>query len=289
MNRFTLPLILMLWCAICFGCATGNDDDDGTTTAATDESGMCDALAERVELFSEDNLILAGCFYPADNTSAITPSLLLLHQMFGTHSDYDSLARRMNLIGYAVLSMDLRGHGESTQYDTGDSEESVLGELLVENMNPVKFQFMAWDIKVAIDELVRRGLSRDRVAIIGASIGANIALAYIAGQYGPGGDPQVKAVALLSPGEEYSGVNISNSMINYSSRPILLMAGANDEYSASMVGTLESQAAGTAVAYVYEGTAAHGTDILGQVSEATGDLTEFFQTLMPPPSRIGDL
>ncbi|MCZ7583723.1 MAG: alpha/beta hydrolase [Deltaproteobacteria bacterium] len=96
-----------------------------------------------------------------------------------------------------------------------------------------------------------------RIAFIGASIGANVALAYAAGL-----NADVKTVVLLSPGEEYRGVNTVVPAKSYG-KPAFYVASDRDAYAAKSVKKLAELAGNAAETKIYKGEE-HGTNLLGR-------------------------
>ena len=101
------------------------------------------------------------------------------------------------------------------------------------------------------------------MALVGASIGANMAL--IAGANEKG----VRTVVLLSPGLDYAGVTTEAAMEAYGDRPVLIAASQEDTYSADSSRKLEKIAIGD-VKLVMHQDAGHGTFML----QAEPDLTQ---------------
>ena len=91
------------------------------------------------------------------------------------------LAADLVAAGYAVLVVDMRGHGE-----TGGAQDWTLA---ADDLGRV------WDAFAALETV-----DESRTAVVGASIGANMALRLGADR------ADVGAVALLSPGLDYRGV-----------------------------------------------------------------------------------
>lgn len=84
----------------------------------------------------------------------------------------------------------MRGHGKSVNQNG-----------TFQSFTPNDFNKMKLDVKAAKQFLVtQKGINPKNIAIVGASIGANVALKYAAV------DPSIKAVVLLSPGLHYKGV-----------------------------------------------------------------------------------
>ncbi len=71
------------------------------------------ARADEVQFDTADKVELKGTFYPGTKKS---PCVILLHKLGGNRQQkgWDDLAQALNKAGYAVLSFDFRGHGDST-------------------------------------------------------------------------------------------------------------------------------------------------------------------------------
>lgn len=104
-----------------------------------------------------------------------------------------------------------------------------------------------WEYFTSLDDVDSR-----RTAVIGASIGANLALLTSAGQ------PAIRTAVLLSPGLDYRGVTTENSLQQYGARPILIVASEEDTYAADSSRTLAGRAQGESKLEVYN-SASHGT------------------------------
>jgi acetyl esterase/lipase len=187
-----------------------------------------------VEIYGAPDLVLKGTFYGAVPNAA--PGVLMLHMYGRTRADWDAIARRLQTLGIASLTIDLRGHGE-----TGGMENWLLAPQ---------------DVEAALTWLgAREDVDADRLGAIGASIGANLAL--LLGST----NPRIDVIALLSPGFDYRRVNIEGAMLLYNPRPALLAASEEDGYSAETVRGLADQATGPVELLVYN-NAGHGNEML---------------------------
>jgi dienelactone hydrolase len=68
---------------------------------------------ERVQLTTEDKLSLVAAFYAPKDQKQKSPGAVLVHDAGGSRADLEPLAVRLQKQGFAVLTVDLRGHGES--------------------------------------------------------------------------------------------------------------------------------------------------------------------------------
>jgi pimeloyl-ACP methyl ester carboxylesterase len=153
-----------------------------------------------------DGQTIAYQIYPGKTGS--TP-IILLHMLGRTRTDWDGFARWLQKNGYAVVVPDLRGHGQSS----GNWEK----------FTDEDFNKMTYDVSALKSMLENQGADVTKLAIIGASIGANTALNYAAT------DKDVTTVILLSPGLNYRGSSTANTKFG---KPFLIVASNDDKYSA---------------------------------------------------------
>jgi len=168
------------------------------------------------------------------------PAVILLHMLNHTRITWDEYARMLQEEGFNVIAIDLRGHGQSS--GTFDSFDAT------------GFNNMVNDVRAAKDVLTAKGADTTRLSLIGASIGANIALNYA------GDDPDVNTVVLLSPGKNYRGVDITH--YSYEG-PIMWVASTEDAASIEAVDALSKPEHYTAIL----ANAGHGTQMLPRIRD----------------------
>jgi len=196
------------------------------TTAAT----IQDVRAE-----AADGLVITGTFHPASGPPPWS-GVLLLHMVYGGRSQWDELVPLLTSNGYAVVAIDMRGHGSTGgEINWEKAEDDIL--------------------RVWSDMTGREDIDPSHSALIGASIGANMALVSAASQ------PEINTVVLLSPGLNYFGVTTSDSLEAYGQRPILIAASSEDTNSADSSQELVKTALGESKLLMYDG-AGHGTAML---------------------------
>ncbi len=163
------------------------------------------AAGRPVQLRASDGVAVAATVYAAPSTPA--PAVVLVHMLTRTKEDWRPLAERLQAAGITALAVDLRGHGQS--------EGSA-----------VPAPAMALDVRAALSWLAGRPeVIAGAVAIVGASIGASLALLAAADA------PTVRGVALLSPASDYRGVRLEAAARKYGPRPLLLVASSEDPYA----------------------------------------------------------
>ncbi len=208
------------------------------------ETAVTQPTTENVTIEAADGLLLHAT-YSAPGGMAPFPGVILLHMLGSNRQVWEEVGLTDALLanGYAVLALDMRGHGESgSDRDWEKADDDLL---------------RVWNYFVELESV-----DEARTAVIGASIGSNIALRTGASQ------PAIKTVALLSPGLDYRRVTTDDAIIQYGSRPLLIVASEEDQYAADSSLTLAEMAPGTATLQLYDG-AGHGTDMFGPEPELT--------------------
>ena len=186
---------------------------------------------EMVSFNSSDNVSLVADYYPSPSHKGI----ILLHMMARSRTSYRDVAPDLEA-HYKVLALDFRGHGESQ------------GEYV--DLTEDDFKLMINDVEAAAAFLESEGVNASNISLVGASIGANLALEYAA-------EHPVDKLLLLSPGSRYRGIDIST--VEYPG-PLLIQVGHYDAYSSISVDELELRLPAARV-MSYD-SSAHGTDLL---------------------------
>ena len=207
--------------------------------------------AIREEIEASDGLILIGTYYtPADSESP-WPGVILLHMLWSDRSAWDEYAYELAGNGFAVFALDMRGHGE-----TG-------GE--------VNWDLAAEDIRLIWDNLSEREeIDPARMGIVGASLGANMALVSGANE------PEVRTVILLSPGLSYAGVETTVAIKAYGERSVFIVASQEDTYAADSSEKLNELALGESKLEMYQ-DAGHGTFMLENQPELRGGIIDWLR------------
>jgi pimeloyl-ACP methyl ester carboxylesterase len=176
------------------------------------------AAGQTISFLTDGGVLIVGTYYaPISSHQTTNANAIILLHMFGRdRNDWNAFASNLSnsTNGYAVLSIDLRGHGESVN-QTGKT-------ISFQSFAPPDFNKMVLDVKAVKHFLVaQKNISPNNIAIVGASIGANVGLKYAAS------DPSVKAVVLLSPGLNYKGIATSAAIAEYKN-PIYIAAAGKD-------------------------------------------------------------
>jgi dienelactone hydrolase len=197
---------------------------------------------------TKDGYHVAAWYWPP--SLKLAPGVLLLHQRGKDKSSWGRFPELLTKQGYAVLAIDLRGHGETTGPDGKRGSVNALTD--------ADYMAMLNDVSAADDFLHKqKGVDADRIGIIGASIGANLAIMYLAG------DRHVRTAVCLSPGLDFRGLKPMEYMKKVDKRPLYLIASKGDEYSAKTADELSRAGTpdGPKSLRLFQGNE-HGTDLL---------------------------
>lgn len=177
--------------------------------------------AQVVRFTTSDDIEIVADYYAPREAEHPAPIAILLHMYRSDRSAFEPLAVALNKAGYAVLAIDLRGHGES-----GGAGAKELAKRAAER-DATLFRAMYKDVAAAHAWLnAQDGIDRARVAIVGASVGCSVALDY------GFRDRSVDVVVCLTPGDNYLGLDSTRPIHAFKTRAVLLLA-TEDERSAT--------------------------------------------------------
>jgi alpha-beta hydrolase superfamily lysophospholipase len=164
-----------------------------------------------------------------------------------------------------LLAYDIRGHGDSA---TQNGESRRHNQFTRED-----WKRAIADIGIAKKQILAHGASPDNLFVVGSSIGANFALLY------GNTDSDIQGVVLLSPGIEYKGINIENTVKENRRLPLLLMAAEGDRYSANSIEKISVWSPSYTELRTYSGTS-HGTDLLSRSDRITNDIFGWLKPIL---------
>jgi len=154
-----------------------------------------------IGMVTEDGVRIKGTYYRPAATDA--PGVVLLHMLGRKRGDWDAFARQLQDAGYGVIAIDLRGHGESGG-EAGDVNTTE-------------------DVLAAVDFLrAQAEVDPENIVLIGGNDGSWWALDAASKQ------PDIRAVALLTPGISYDKQFLEQVMADYGDRPLFIAISDNE-------------------------------------------------------------
>jgi alpha-beta hydrolase superfamily lysophospholipase len=219
------------------------------------------AAGRPVTFPSLDGTPLSGEFFEASNRPSFargasedkSPGVVLVHMWSRHKGDWHSLPDRIRDAGMTALAIDLRGHGGSS----GSATDLAA---------------MVQDVRAAAQWLASRATVRpDAIAVVGASLGASLALLAAADQ------PLIRAVGALSPSLDYRGLRTDVAVVKrIGARPLWLAASTADPLALRTVRDFAAESSGPREQHV-SSMVAHGTQLLDRDGEVTRALVDWLR------------
>jgi pimeloyl-ACP methyl ester carboxylesterase len=223
-------------------------------------AGQQPPAGRTIDLAASDGATLKATYFAAAKPG---PGVLLLHQCNRQRKVWDELAQQLSGAGINVLTLDLRGFGESSGTPMGELEK--------------------WpgDIDAAFQYLVSQpGVKRDVIGVGGASCGVNNSIQ--TARRHPG---EVKSLVLLSGGTDSAGRQFLRQAAGL---PILAAVADDDEFRATVdvLPWIFSASSNPGKKFVHYATGGHGADMFAVHPELRGVIVDWcVTTLIKTPGR----
>jgi len=211
---------------------------------------------EELRLETSDGIRIAAWYYPAPEAAKAAPTVILIHDLEGSHKTVDHLARSLQLAGCAVVAPDLRGHGGSGSRPSSPTVSGSKGDALEPRLlkkNDLESMAAATGGRVRDQsglrgeiEAVRNWIKQksdggavdiDRLCVVGCGLGGTLASMWTAADWnwppttaGPQGQ-QVRALVVISPVWATKGISMSVPLTSEGIQhviPIMVVAGKSD-------------------------------------------------------------
>jgi len=173
-----------------------------------------------VRLTTADDMAIMATYYSVERDRA--PAALLLHDLTKDRSEWADFALLLQRNGIAALTIDFRGHGESTRKLTAAGPV----ELKLQDLTGRDLQDMLLDVEAAVDWLQAQSeIEKNHIVLLGAGFGANIALRYAAL------NEDLAGVAALSPGLNDRGIRTDDVVRQLGVMPVHIFVSGNDPFA----------------------------------------------------------
>ena len=160
--------------------------------AAAAAPASAPAAERKVSFPTADGWTISALYRPARKGGAV---LVLAHGVASSKSEWAGFTSRLAAKGVGTLAIDLRGHGDSKAGPKGPRDYTDFDATQ-------EWPRAAGDLDAAAGWLKARGVPESRIALGGASIGANLASVAAAAR------PKTPFLLLLSAGPDYRGVKL---------------------------------------------------------------------------------
>lgn len=214
---------------------------------------------EKIQFSTKDDVRIIGNYYTALQPAG---AVLMLHMMPATKESWDPLALQLQDANVSSLAIDLRGHGESVK----KGKETIDYQMFSDEDH----QASRFDVDAALSWLTEKtGLPLAKITVVGASVGANLALEALA-RY----EELCKAVA-LSPGLNYRGL-VPKPLVQglNPDKSILYATAQDDDDNAAMTQELYDATVCKKELKLYV-SGGHGTTLLEKAENLSIFIIEF--------------
>lgn len=230
-------------------------------------------LKPKVVTFNtSDRVEISADYYAPRKFVEPAPMVILLHMYNSDRSAWEPLIQPLHDSGFAILAVDLRGHG-------ANADEKL--KKMAEQRDKTLFRAMEKDVYAAYGFLARQNdVDRARFAIVGASVGCSVALRYA------GSDPSVDAVVCMTPGLRYLGLTSAIDLKRMFGRKMLFLASEDERKAADQLKETGDKAGKKAkdgakpseieVRIVGEGRV-HGTRMFAEISGIEQQIVEYLR------------
>lgn len=188
----------------------------------------------RVTFETEDKLTLVATYYAPRDTKQKAPGAVLVHDAGGSRNDLQQLAARLQKSGFAVLTLDLRGHGES-------ATQELTWKQLDDDGQTRAWAIMPRDLKAGVDFLTSQtGVHSATVSLLGQRAGAALVARHAVR------DEKVRDLAMIDPRPEVLGFSLVKDLEQLGGLPTLVVVGKGDQNAGKELSQASARAAGSA-------------------------------------------
>ncbi len=199
-----------------FSSTTPAGAAETNVATATTVAAPAPIAFEAVRIVTKDKLTLAGSWFAPRKKGQPVPGVVLVHDAGSDRSTMDGVADRLRKDGFAVVSVDLRGHGESA---SGDLDWSALDD----GEQKAQWAFAQRDVNAAVDWLLSQDdVHSTRLTVVGHGAGCALAVRHMRD------DENAIAVALIEPSAECFGFKVNRDLADLEGLPTYVVASREE-------------------------------------------------------------
>jgi len=212
-------------------------------------AGDAAAAGRNVTFHADDGRTVTGTVFEASRNPA--PAVVLVPALGHPRDEWQAVAQRFADQDITALAIDLPG-----AVAPGEAKELA-------GWNVVVRAGVSW-------LMAQPGQRPLAVGVAGASLGGSLAAVAAAT------DARIRAIAIISPSEDFRGVHIEGPLRQIGSRPVLFVASRRDPYAARSARELTKDAPGRRETFLGD-AASHGVPLLAAEPDLARMLVEWFQ------------
>lgn len=267
-----LPLALLAAAAL--SPAAPSQAAPGTTGTAAPGGATLPFVSEgeAVEIKTRDNLTLKGSFYAPKKKGYRAPAALLVHGAGEDRIQLEKIGVTLQKRGFAVLSIDLRGHGDST------CDECDWAKMSEEDRERT-WAYALRDLAAGATYLRSRDdVHTSNLSIVGVRSGSAIAARYAKS------DENVRALVMIAPQANELGFDISADLNELGGMPTLILAAKDGRNLADRMQLAAHSANGDLEYVVVKALKNEETDVLSD-KRLNGELSGWLKDTVLPKKR----
>ena len=178
-----------------------------------EDKNTSDSLGETVRIVTRDKVALSGSYFaPRTRGKAKVPGAILVHDAGSNRAALAEMAVYLQKKGFGVLTLDLRGHGESVDEDLDWSK-------MEDKAKESAWAFAGRDLTAAGSYLLgRKEIHAANLSLVGIGDGGALALRHAID------DDATRAVVLVGPSGEAQGFDMTEGICDLGGLPCLIVA-----------------------------------------------------------------
>lgn len=191
------------------------------------------AEATKVEIKTADKQKVQAVFFEPRKTTQLAPGAILVHDSGGSRVQLMDLAERMWKTGFAVLVLDLRGHGASATKELNWSK-------MDKAERKTAWALAVRDLEAAASWLRKqKSVHSTNLNLVGYKAGCALAARHALR------DENVRAVALIEPRAEELGIDVVGDLTELGGLPTYIISlKENSEAAEAMIQEAHTAAGG---------------------------------------------
>lgn len=183
---------------------------------STPLAGSGSAGPQEVDVKTDDGLTLKGSFFVPEKGSR-APGVLLVHDAGSDRTQLDPIAERLQKQGFGVLTVDLRGHGES-------KTDKLDWSKLSEDERTTTWTFAQRDVDAGARWLLgQASIHSTSLNLVGVKAGCALVARHARD------DEKVVCVTLISPNPAEYGFDVKADLQTLEGLPTFVVSAKNDE------------------------------------------------------------
>lgn len=192
-----------------------------------------DPQPAKVALQADDQVSLAATYFAPRVSPQAAAGVVLVHDAGGSRADVQKLAVRLQKSGFAVLSLDLRGHGESAANEVPWAKLDTDGQTRLWNSMPR-------DVKAGVQFLTSQpGVQSATVSLVGHGAGCLLVVRHAVR------DEKVRDLVLIAPKLEQLGSTLVHDLAEIAGLPTYIAVGKDDAPSAKRISEFANRSSST--------------------------------------------